>query len=135
MFDTLNAWLVQSEAFLVSLGIVSIFLFVFSLLTLPWLITLLPSDYFQRPIHHESWGMLRKPSNVIRNVLGLFIVLSGILMLILPGQGLLTIFLGVAIMNFPGKYALERRIISHRGVLQTVNWMRQKAGKETLKVN
>lgn len=135
MFDILSAWLGQYEAFLMSLGIISILLFVFSLLTLPWLITLLPNDYFQRPIHNESWTMLRKPSNLARNSLGLLIVMSGLLMLVLPGQGLLTIFLGLAIMNFPGKYALERRIISQRGVLQTINWIRQKAGKEALKIN
>ena len=48
-------------------------------------------------------------------------------MLALPGQGLLTIFMGLMLMNFPGKRSLELRIIRIPSILKSVNWMRAKA--------
>jgi hypothetical protein len=50
-------------------------------------------------------------------------------MLVLPGQGLLAILVGVMLANFPGKYALERRIISRPAVARGVNRIREMAGR------
>ena len=54
-------------------------------------------------------------------------------MLVVPGQGLLTILIGVMLTDFPGKYALERRLISQPSIFNAINWIRDKAGKEPLK--
>jgi hypothetical protein len=55
-------------------------------------------------------------------------------MLLLPGQGLLTILVGILITEFPGKYRLARWIITRRRVLSAINWLRKRAGREPLRV-
>ncbi len=70
---------------------------------------------------------------IIKNVLGVGLLLAGILMLVLPGQGLFTMFVGIMMMNFPGKYKLERWIVARGPVLKSINWMRKRAGHEPLR--
>jgi hypothetical protein len=62
----------------------------------------------------------------IKNLLGIIFLCAGFLMLFLPGQGLLTLLVGLMIMNYPGKYALERWLIQRPFVLPAVNWLRAK---------
>jgi hypothetical protein len=63
-----------------------------------------------------------------RNLLGYVFIVAGILMLVTPGQGMLTILIGLTLVNFPRKYRLERWIVSRRPVLRSVNWLRRRAG-------
>ena len=49
-------------------------------------------------------------------------------MLVLPGQGTVTILIGLALTNFPGKYALEQRIVCQPAVAKTLNRIRQLGG-------
>lgn len=77
-------------------------MFIFSLLMRPWLLSKIQVDYFKHRQPESSWLMLVSPHNLLRNLP----LLAGVLMLVLPGQGLLTIFVGLAIMQFPGKYDL-----------------------------
>jgi hypothetical protein len=60
-------------------------------------------------------------------LLGLPVLLAGIAMLVLPGQGLLTIMIALGIMNFPGKFELEKWVVTRKGVLKAVNWIRKKS--------
>ena len=53
-------------------------------------------------------------------------------MLVLPGQGVLTILIGVMFINFPGKYRLERWVVMRDPVLKTINRLRQRAGHPPL---
>ncbi len=53
-------------------------------------------------------------------------------MLILPGQGLLTIILGVFVADFPGKWTLERKLVTNQNVFNAINWIRNKRGVEHL---
>lgn len=55
-------------------------------------------------------------------------------MLVLPGQGLFTILMGLILSNYPGKYNIERRFISIPSVLRTVNWLRKKSNKPPLEI-
>ncbi len=71
---------------------------------------------------------------VVKNVCGVVVVLAGVVMLVLPGQGMLTIVLGIMLLNFPGKYRLERRVARMRPVARSINWMRARAGHPPLKV-
>ena len=114
------------EQLFIWLGAISAVTFVFSLLMLPWLVGRIPTDYFTRPRDPHKWHMLLKPHAIMRNLLGLPIVLAGIAMLVLPGQGILTIMVGLGIMNFPGKFELERWVITRKGVLPALNWIRKK---------
>jgi hypothetical protein len=51
---------------------------------------------------------------------------------VLPGQGILTILIGVSLMEFPGKYRLERGIIHFGPVLKGINTLRRRYGRPPL---
>ena len=96
------------------------------LLLLPVFITRIPVDYFSHPHRHYLSASSRHPVirlfiAGIKNLLGMVFVVAGILMLFLPGQGLLTLFVGLIIMNYPGKFALEGWLIQRPYVLPAVN--------------
>jgi len=55
------------------------------------------------------------------------------LMLVLPGQGLLTIVTGLLLINYPGKYKLEQKLVAIPSVFRALNWIRVKANKPPLK--
>jgi len=98
---------------------------------LPWVITRLPHDYFSRP-RREVWrDSSQEPVfalvlGVLKNLLGLVLVILGLIMLVTPGQGILTLLAGFLLMNFPGKYQLERWLVLRPGVLRGLNWLRER---------
>jgi hypothetical protein len=71
---------------------------------------------------------------VLKNACGIVFLIAGIAMLILPGQGFLTVLIGVMLVNFPGKYRLERRFIRIRPVARSINWIRSRAGQPPLRM-
>ncbi len=90
------------------LGLFSLLTFVGSLLAVPWLIGRMRSDYFVRhrqqvKARHRRHPILALVTIIVRNGLGSILFMAGIAMLLLPGQGLLTMFLGICVMDFPGK--------------------------------
>ena len=97
----------------------------------PWVVARLPADYFsqaQRSPWHESTeeSVLAKLLGVLKNLLGAVLVLLGLVMLVTPGQGLLTLLAGLLLMNFPGKYQLERWLVLRPGILRGLNWLRRR---------
>jgi hypothetical protein len=56
-------------------------------------------------------------------------------MLFLPGQGVLTIIAGLIMTDYPGKFELERRIVSNKKILEKLNWLRNKANQPSLKID
>ena len=117
------------------LGVVSSIIFIVSLLSIGWLVSLIPSDYFIN--RKESKFKLNYPVTwivytIIKNIFGYILILGGILMLILPGQGLLTIFIGLMLSNYPGKYSIEKRIIATPKILKSINWLRKKSNEPPL---
>ena len=56
-------------------------------------------------------------------------------MLVLPGQGLFTILIGLMMSNYPGKYYIEKKIIAIPSILKTINWLRKKSNKEPIIIN
>ncbi len=128
-------WLLQHENFVWWLGIGSAFFFILSLLSMPWIVSQIPQDYFlsesRHRIKYNHWliyiGIL-----IAKNSFGFILLLMGILMLFLPGQGILTIIIGIVLMDFPGKFKLEQWLISRPGVLKSINWLRNKRDKEPL---
>jgi len=115
------------------LAAASALMFVASLLVIPLVAARIPAGYFcDHRRGPTGWRkrhpVLRLCVLVLKNVLGLALVVAGVLMLFLPGQGLLTIFLAIMLMDFPGKYRLERYIISRGPVLRGINWLRQRSG-------
>lgn len=129
------AWLYGHEAVLWWLVALSIVTFVGTLIALPLLVARLPADYFTR--HRSHTSRYRHPvlwllGILLKNLLGVSLVLAGVAMLVLPGQGVLTILLGLMFMNFPGKRRLEQRIVQQPTVFQAMNWMRARAHQPPL---
>jgi hypothetical protein len=118
----------------------ALFLGAFSILTMVGSVFLafkvvmrIPSDYFKdEKTPSTALGGTSCSKRTLWNVLGCVLVVAGIAMLVLPGQGLLTIFAGLLIMDFPGKYRIERRLASIPGLLKVVNAIRRKAGGDPL---
>ena len=95
---------------------------------MPVVLTRLPEDYFSFPDRHRMSGSSRHPVLhililAIKNLVGALLIFSGILMLVLPGQGLLTIIIGLILKEFPGKYSIERWLVNRHSVLLAINWI------------
>ena len=102
-----------------------------SALAIPFFVARIPADYFTG--HGvalgflERYRVLRMFCLVLKNVAGIVFILAGLAMLVLPGQGTITIFIGLMLTDFPGKRALLLRIIRRPAVLRTLNWIRARA--------
>ena len=119
------------------MGVGSAFVFVISLLSLPWLVAQIPDDYFVPKKRQPTQWKTRQPLIRLiiligRNCLGYMLLVGGILMLFLPGQGLLTMITGLLLIDYPGKFRLERKIVNTPTVLKSLNWLRAKAHKPPL---
>jgi len=114
----------------------SILLLISILVFVSLIIINLPSDYFSNKDHKAILRNMIFPFNMIiiilKNGLGFILICFGILFLFIPGQGLLTIFTGLMLLNFPGKRRLELYIIRKKSVLNAINWLRVKSGKEKI---
>ncbi len=94
----------------------------------------LPADYFvnpdaRRPIDRHP--VLKVLAIVARNAIGYFLIALGIALSLpgVPGQGILTILMGVMCIDFPGKHRWERWLVTRRVVLAAVNRLRARAGQ------
>jgi hypothetical protein len=98
----------------------------------------LPDTYFKASHGREFWverhPVLRWGGLVAKNLLGAFLVLLGIVLSLpgVPGQGVLTILLGVMLLDFPGKRGLELKLVSRPKVLNTINRIRHRFDRPPL---
>ena len=125
----------QYEEWILTLGIVSAATLVISLVLVPWLIVMMPADYYaETHARHvfQDRPLLRALFLLVKNALGAVLLFAGAIMVFLPGQGLLTMVAGLALLNFPGKRRLEMRILHMPHVLSSINWLRQRAGRKPL---
>ena len=134
----METWISQHEKLLLWVTGFSILTFVGTLILLPIMAVRIPTHYFN-PIKRQRF-LWRKHPPLIRfflllakNILGIAFILSGIAMVFLPGQGLITIFIGIILTDFPGKFKFERWIIQHKVILQSINWLRAKQNRPPLK--
>lgn len=112
--------------------------FAATLAIIPWLVLRIPADYFRSRKRNvicsdcnrstPVWLLLR----IMKNAAGAVFVLAGLVMLLTPGQGLLSIIVGLGLMNFPGKFRLERWLISRGPTLKIINRYRRRRGKPPL---
>src|SRR5688500_5885404 len=94
-------------------AVVVAFTFVATLVFVPWAIVRLPADYFHYDARHRALTSTLHPVLRIvlllgKNILGCILIVMGLAMLVLPGQGLLTILIGTLLLDFPGKFKFER---------------------------
>ena len=131
-------WITIDEATLWCLAVFSIVSFMGTLILVPVLIIRIPEDYFAETKRHrwEPWAhehpVIRWSLLITKNILGYIFIILGIAMLVLPGQGILTIFIGIMFINFPGKYQLERWVVMRGPLLNTINKLRNRAGRAPL---
>jgi hypothetical protein len=116
------------------LGVTSAFV---SLLAVGFVLARLPPDYFVNPnarLPIDRHPVLKVILCVGRNLFGYFLIVLGAILSLpgVPGQGLLTILIGVLLIDFPGKFRAERWLLTRRGVLATVNRLRAKVGRPPL---
>ena len=112
--------------------------FTISLVIVSFILVKIPPDYFHKDHPRDLWSdrhpAVRLLGVLAKNILGVMLVVLGILMSIpgVPGQGILTILLGIMLLDFPGKRSLEYRLVSRPQVLKTINKLRQRFGKPGL---
>jgi len=121
---------------LVTLTVISLVFFVGSLVAIPYILVRIPADYFDVRVprhwmqnHHP---ILRMMGHIVKNAIGAIFLFAGFLMLFLPGQGILTMLIGVSMLDFPGKRKIEAKMIGQRTVLGVINGMREKFRKPPL---
>lgn len=125
-----------SPATLEFLFLLSIVSFVASLIVIPLILVRLPEDYFSER-HPRAWlkgrhPVLRLIALALKNLLGAILLLGGLAMLVLPGQGLLTMLIGISLLDFPGKRAIERSLIGRPLILKSINRIRQRFDRPPL---
>ena len=118
----------------------SILLFVLSLIGLPVFLTRMPPDFFSRPQRRRlKLAELRRPFwfvvlRGLKNLLGGVLFLVGLLMLFMPGQGLLTVFAALFLLDFPGKKRFQRWIITRPAIHRPINALRRRVGRLPLEL-
>lgn len=109
---------------------------VISVLVVAIVVVKIPANYFSSHYQEDfmpntpwiaRWGVV-----IAKNLVGFILFLAGIVMLIGPGQGILTILIGLMLMDIPGKRPLEAKIINRPNVLSAANGLRAKYGKPPL---
>jgi hypothetical protein len=130
-------WMTANSALLWWLFAASVLLLLLSPVIAGWVIVRLPADYFvqtdRRPLATwQNTPALRYTLLVAKNVLGVVLLVAGLIMLIAPGQGLLTLVIGLTLIDFPGKYRLESWFVTRQAVWKSLNWIRKRAGKSEI---
>ncbi|MDP2898306.1 MAG: PGPGW domain-containing protein [bacterium] len=130
-------WIQSHRAAIWWIAGASILVFIASLIIVPLLVVRIPSDYFAHRSRHIKpragrRSLLRWVLLVGKNLLGYVFVFAGLIMLVLPGQGMVTILIGITLVDFPGKYRFERWVVSRGPVLRSINRLRKRAGRPPL---
>lgn len=105
-------------------------------ITVPFVVIKLPKDSFSN-VKRAGW-LDRQPApvrvllRILKNVLGFVLIALGTAMLVLPGQGILAILLGVMLVDVPGKRRLQQWILGRPKVMSSLNWLRRKFGRPPL---
>lgn len=116
----------------------SVFTFVASIVIATIVLVKLPANYFhsshEREFLVERHPVLRALGIIGKNLAGLLLVALGVIMSLpgVPGQGVLTILLGIMLLDFPGKRGLETRLVSRPRVLRAINSLRERFDKPQL---
>ncbi len=127
---TLNGILFGIGLFLASLLI--------SFLAIGIVMVKIPENYFsshyQQDFMPNSPWLVRWGVVIIKNIFGVILVLLGIVLSLpgVPGQGILTILLGLIMLDIPGKRPLEAKIIKRPTVLAAANNLRARYNKPPL---
>ncbi|HYE61352.1 MAG TPA: hypothetical protein VD997_05095 [Phycisphaerales bacterium] len=130
-------WIRDHWVLITWLSSASLLLFVLSLVLVPLYLVRMPADALAAGRRPSRW-LLARPRwqrvalRVLKNALAVLLIVGGVAMLALPGQGLLTLLLGVLLLDFPGRARVQQWLITRPRVIRPINWLRRKARKEPL---
>jgi hypothetical protein len=105
------------------------------------IIVKLPEDYFHPSNEREFWverhPVLRWAGLILKNIAGVLLVLVGIVMSLpgVPGPGVMTILLGVMLLDFPGKRALELKLVRRQQVRRALDRVRKRFNQPPLLID
>src|SRR3569832_2909650 len=113
--------LVFVGTFFLNLGIVS------------FILVKLPKDHFKHDNSRNVTGSnatVRVLKIIGKNVAGWLLIALGIVLSLpgVPGQGLLTVLLGLMLVDFPGKHRLEQKLLSRPAIINSINGLRGRFG-------
>src|SRR5688500_12099845 len=115
--------------------------FFLNLAIVSFILVKLPADHFSKNRKTKFWDgprpWLRAAGIIGKNIGGILLVALGIVLSLpgVPGQGLLTILLGIMIMDFPGKDRLEQKLLSRPNIKRAINGLRARFDKPPLQLN
>ena len=139
--EKIISWSSMNSDLLFLLGSLSIFILIISVFMMVLIISFLPEDYFKSEnrnlissVQSSQYPLLKLLVLITKNFFGILLLMSGILMLVLPGQGILTIITGLVFIDYPGKYKFERKLLKQKGVINSINWIRSRLSKPSLKI-
>jgi hypothetical protein len=124
--STIIGVLIFAATFLINLAIVS------------FILVKLPADHFGKKHETKFWAgphpAFRAAGIIGKNILGVLLVALGIVLSVpgVPGQGLLTILLGIMLVDFPGKRSLEQKLLRRPGIVNSINTLRARFDKPPL---
>lgn len=139
-------WLVEFWAALtwdrILLGVaLFVFSLAFSFLSIGVVMVKIPENYFNAEYERDflpgkPW-FVRWSAAIVKNALGVFLIILGIILSLpgVPGQGILTILLGLIMVDIPGKRPLEAKIIQRPAILSAVNNLRARYKKPPLQMD
>ena len=133
MWKAITEWGASHRWWLVGF---TLFSFVGSLVALRFVVAKLPLDYFlpsEQRAPRPRRTLLQWLGVVLANLLGLLLVATGVLLLFLPGQGFLTLLLGISLLSFPGRQRLLCRLTRPLRVRRSLNFLRRHVGSPELK--
>jgi len=114
--------------------------FVINLAIVSFILVKLPADHFSRSdkkkFAEDRHPVLRVVAVIGKNLAGVLLVVLGIVLSLpgVPGQGLLTILLGIMLLDFPGKHRLEQKLLSRPSIVNAINGLRARFGKGPLQL-
>lgn len=122
------------------LTLISVGLLILSVLAVGIVLLRLPEEYFVRARppwwrRKERWTGPQVAKTVAKNLAGVLLVVGGAALAAVPGvpgQSLLTVFMGLFLVDFPGKYRFQCWILRRRGVSRRVNRLRVRFGRRPL---
>jgi hypothetical protein len=115
--------------------------FFINLTIVSFILIKIPADHFSKTRKTQFWSgphpMLHAAGVVGKNIGGLLLVAVGIVLSLpgVPGQGLLTVLLGIMLLDFPGKHRLEQKLLSRPSIVNAINKLRARFGEKPLELN
>ena len=118
-------WIRDNDQLIQWVGIVSIFLFFLSLFLLRYVILRLPEDYFIK-VSSNSKSLKKIIVRIAKNALGFLLTICGIILLFTPGQGMITILIGLCLIDLAFVNQWKKKMIYNSKVQKALNWIRSK---------